>query len=70
MEEQVVRSIVGFVASIDLETPYSLPAFYPQFYMEDMPLTPGSLDRRCIEAAGKEGLRNTGLGNVHLLSPG
>lgn len=34
--------IARFVASISLEIPYSLLAFYPHFYIQDLPLTPGS----------------------------
>jgi pyruvate formate lyase activating enzyme len=70
IDEQEIRSIAGFVASIDPEIPYSLLAFSPHFYMQDMPLTPGSLARRCLEAAKKKGLNNVRVGNVHLLSPG
>lgn len=70
IDEREVRSIAGFVASISPKIPYSLLAFYPHFYMQDLPLTPASLARRCIEAAREEGLKNVRLGNVHLLGPG
>jgi len=58
------------VASIDPEIPYSLLAFYPHFCMQDMPLTPRSLARNCLEAAKEEGLKKVRVGNVHLLSSG
>ncbi len=70
IDEQEVRSIARFVASVSPEIPYSLLAFYPHFYMQDLPLTPGSLAKRCLEAARDEGLENVRLGNVHLLGPG
>ncbi len=69
IDEQEVRSIARFVASINPEISYSLLAFYPHFYMRDMPLTPGSLARGCLAAAREEGLKNVRMGNVHLLGP-
>ncbi len=70
IDEQEVRSIARFVASMSPEIPYSLLAFYPHFYMQDLPLTPRSLAVRCHKAALEEGLKNVRLGNVHLLGPG
>ncbi|MDM7935551.1 MAG: radical SAM protein [Methanothrix sp.] len=70
IDEKEVRSIARFVASIDPETPYSLLGFHPCFYMQDLPLTPASLARRCLEAAKDEGLKRVHIGNIHLLSPG
>jgi len=68
IDEQEIRSIASFVVSINPEIPYSLLAFYPHFYMQDMPLTPRSLAMRCLEAARNEGLKNVRMANVHLLS--
>jgi pyruvate formate lyase activating enzyme len=70
IDEQEIRSLAGFVASIDPEIPYSLLAYYPQFYMADLPLVPRSLAQSCLEAAREEGLRRIRLGNTQLLGRG
>jgi pyruvate formate lyase activating enzyme len=70
IDEQEIRSLAGFVASICPEIPYSLLAYYPQFYMSDLPLLPRSLAERCLEAAREEGLQRVRLGNLHLLGRG
>ncbi len=67
IDEAEIRSIARFVASIDPHIPYSLLAFYPHFYMSDMPLTERALAERCLEAAREEGLKNVRIGNRHLL---
>jgi pyruvate formate lyase activating enzyme len=67
VDEEEVRSIARFVASLDPDIPYSLLAFSPDFYMSDMPLTPRTLAERAMKAAKEEGLRRVRLGNVHLL---
>jgi pyruvate formate lyase activating enzyme len=70
IDEQEIRSLSRFVASIDPEIPYSLLAYYPQFHMADLPFTPSSLAQRCLEAARDEGLRRVRLGNAQLLGRG
>ncbi len=67
IDEEEVRGIAGFIASIDRSIPYSLLAFYPHFYMSDMPLTSKSQAYRCLEAARDAGLDNVRIGNLHLL---
>ncbi len=67
IDEEEVRSIARFIASINPEIPYSLLAFYPCFYMGDLPSTPRALAQRCFEIAKEEGLKNVRIGNVHLL---
>ncbi|MEW6002554.1 MAG: radical SAM protein [Nitrospirota bacterium] len=62
-----IRSIASFIASIDPEIPYSMLAFYPHFYMSDMPLTQRRLAENCLRAAREEGLKNARIGNLHLL---
>jgi pyruvate formate lyase activating enzyme len=68
LDEVEIRGIAKFIASIDPEIPYSLLAFYPHFYMADMPLTTKALAKRYLKAAQEEGLRNVRIGNIHLLS--
>jgi pyruvate formate lyase activating enzyme len=67
IDEQEVRHLARFIASIDREIPYSLLAFHPHFHMTDLPLTSRRLAERCLEAAQAEGLCRVRLGNVHLL---
>ncbi|MDI6888483.1 MAG: radical SAM protein [Methanocellales archaeon] len=62
-----VTNIAKFIADLNPGIPYSLLAFYPQFYMDDLPTTSRKHAERCIEAARKAGLQNIRLGNVHLL---
>ena len=67
IDEEEIRSIARFIASINPDIPYSLLAFYPHFYMSDMPLTPRVMADRCLTIAQEEGLRNVRIGNIHLL---
>ncbi len=67
IDEEEVRAIAKFVASISPEIPYSLLAFYPHFYMSDMPLTKREDADRYLKAAKEEGLKNVRVGNIHLL---
>lgn len=62
-----VANIARFIASIDIDIPYSLLAFHPQFYMSDLPLTSKTHADECLHAARESGLRNVRIGNVHLL---
>ena len=67
VDEDEVAAIAGFIAGLNPEIPYSLLAFYPQFYMDDLPITSRSQALRCKAAAEKKGLRNVHIGNAHLL---
>jgi pyruvate formate lyase activating enzyme len=67
IDEEEVRNISEWIASLDPEIPYVLLAFYPQFFFNDLPTTPRSLAIRCKEVAEGEGLRRVRIGNLHLL---
>ena len=67
IDEEEVREISRWMASLNPEIPYSLLAFYPQFFFKDLPVTPRDLAIRCKEAAEGEGLRRVRIGNLHLL---
>lgn len=67
VDEMEVRGIASFIASLNVNIPYRLLAFSPQFYMRDLPLTPKELAYRCYEIAKNAGLKNVSIGNVHLL---
>jgi pyruvate formate lyase activating enzyme len=68
VDEHEVRNIARFIASVNPHIPYSLLAFYPHFFMSDLPRTPRKLAEKCVSTAREEGLRNVRLGNVHLLA--
>lgn len=67
IDEDEIRCIARFIASINPDIPYSLLAFYPHFYMSDIPLTPKALAQIYLKAAQEEGLKNVRIGNIHLL---
>lgn len=67
IDEGEVASIARFIAGISTDIPYSLLAFYPHFYLRDLPTTSRAHALRCQEAAQKAGLKKVRLGNVHLL---
>ncbi len=67
IDDEEIRLIARFIASIDPDIPYSMLAFYPHFFMSDIPLTTKLLAESCRKAAQEEGLRNVRIGNTHLL---
>ncbi len=67
VEEEEVREIARFIASLDPQTPYSLLAFYPHFHFRDLPTTSRRHAEECRQAALEAGLTRVRLGNVHLL---
>ncbi len=67
IDEEEIRGIARFIASLDRDIPYSLLGFYPHFYMSDLPLTSKEFALRCLRVAEDEGLRRVRIGNIHLL---
>ncbi|MBW1710446.1 MAG: radical SAM protein [Deltaproteobacteria bacterium] len=67
VDEEEVSSIASFLAGLNPDIPYSLLAFYPQFYLKDLPPTSRRHAQRCQEAAENAGLRRVHIGNIHLL---
>jgi pyruvate formate lyase activating enzyme len=66
VDAQEVHGIAGFIAGIDPGIPYSLLVFHPDFFMDDLPVTPRSQMLDCRKAA--EGLlRRVNIGNRNLL---
>jgi pyruvate formate lyase activating enzyme len=62
-----VKQISKFIAGLDAEIPYNLLAFYPHFYMNDLPRTSRTFAENCYMTAKKAGLKNVRIGNIHLL---
>ena len=50
VDEGEVQGIAEFIASLNPDIPYSLLAFYPQFLMKDLPVTPRSQARGLPES--------------------
>lgn len=67
IDEEEVREISKWIASLDPDIPYSLLAFYPQFFFKDLPVTSRDFAFRCKEVAEEAGLRRVRIGNLHLL---
>lgn len=67
VEEEQVRKISNFIAKLDKTIPYSLLAFWPTFFMDDLPLTFRQTAERCLKIAKENGLEKVRIGNVHLL---
>lgn len=63
-----VAGIARFIADLNPKIPYSLLAFHPQFYLNDLPTTAKSHALRCREVALDAGLANVHIGNMHLLA--
>jgi pyruvate-formate lyase-activating enzyme len=59
--------IARFIARIDPEIPYSLLAYYPHFYLADLPFLSKDLAHSFLKAAQEEGLKKVRIGNSHLL---
>jgi len=62
-----IYGLARFIAGLNPEIPYSLLAFYPQFYLTDLPVTPRDLALAAQETARQAGVKYVNLGNVHLL---
>jgi pyruvate formate lyase activating enzyme len=67
VDEHEVDAIARYIAHLDPEIPYSLLAFYPHFYLQDLPTTSRSHALRCKEIAEQQGLHRVHIGNLHLL---
>jgi pyruvate-formate lyase-activating enzyme len=67
IDEEEVRQISSWIASLDPTIPYALLAFYPQFFFNDLPVTSKEFALRCKGIAEAEGLERVRTGNLHLL---
>jgi pyruvate formate lyase activating enzyme len=62
-----IRKISEFLASSDPSIPYSLLAFYPTFFMSDLPFTSREFATKAYKVAKEAGLEKVRIGNTHLL---
>jgi pyruvate formate lyase activating enzyme len=70
IDDDEIKGISRFIASVSPEIPYSLLAFHPQFYFVDLPTTSRFHALRCKEIAEETGLKQVRIGNAHLLGEG
>jgi pyruvate formate lyase activating enzyme len=68
VDEQEIRNISRFIASVDPEIPYSLLGFFPHFFMSDLLLNQREIAEKCLEISKEEGLKNVRVGNMHILT--
>ncbi|MEM0017749.1 MAG: radical SAM protein [Candidatus Korarchaeum sp.] len=68
VDEEEVRMIAKFIASVNPETPYSLLAFHPSFLMTDLPKTSRRHALEAERVAREEGLTRVHIGNPWLLT--
>jgi pyruvate formate lyase activating enzyme len=67
VEMEEVAKIATFIASLNPGIPYALLAFYPHFFMSDLPTTSRRHAQECLQVAKEAGLNNVRVGNIHLL---
>jgi len=67
IDEEEVQGIAKFISQLDLQIPYTLLAFYPQYVLTDLPTTSREQAEKCCQTA-KRYLKNVRIGNVNLLS--
>jgi pyruvate formate lyase activating enzyme len=67
VNEEEIRSIASFIADLDPTIPYSLLAFHPLYYMEDIPYTKREDAERYLRICRREGLQKVRIGNPWLL---
>jgi pyruvate formate lyase activating enzyme len=62
-----IHGLARFIASLDPDIPYSLLAFYPQFHLNDLPVTSRDFAFKARQVALEAGVKRVNLGNLHLL---
>ncbi|HDN97608.1 MAG: radical SAM protein [Candidatus Omnitrophota bacterium] len=67
IDEEEIKKISEFIAEINPSIPYSLLVFYPEYYMDDLPITPRQKVFSFYEIAKESGLENVNIGNLHLI---
>lgn len=69
VDEDEVKQIASYLASIDKTIPYSLLAYSPRFEMDDLPLTSRKFAYECKRMAQDAGLEKVRIENQFLLFP-
>jgi pyruvate formate lyase activating enzyme len=66
VDDQEVDGIARMIGEVNPNMPYSLLVFHPDFFLDDLPVTPGEQVRGCLEAA-RGHVGRVFLGNRSLL---
>ena len=67
IDKQELEYMAEFIGSINKDIPWSFLGFYPHFRFNDMPCTSREQAEMALSIAKDHGIRNTHLGNIHLL---
>ncbi|KPK64026.1 hypothetical protein AMJ83_04195 [candidate division WOR_3 bacterium SM23_42] len=67
LDKQELEYMASFISSIDKDIPWSFLGFYPHFHFNDMPCTSREQAEMALNIAEEHGIKNTHLGNIHLL---
>ncbi len=67
VDEEELTQLAKFIASLNPDIPWSLLAFYPCFYLDDLPTTSRRHAEMALSIAKSAGLKRVNLGNRHLL---
>jgi pyruvate formate lyase activating enzyme len=67
IDEKEVKAIASFIAKNRKDIPFILNAFYPQYYMYDLPCTSAKFADAMKHVAHAQGLADVSIGNKHLL---
>jgi pyruvate formate lyase activating enzyme len=68
VDDEEIQSLASFIAKLDPTIPYSLLAFYPTYFMDDLPRTRRQDAERYLRICKREGLEKVRIGNPWLLS--
>jgi pyruvate formate lyase activating enzyme len=67
VNDEEIRALASFIADLDPTIPYSLLAFHPLYYMDDLPYTKRKDAERYLRICREEGLQKVRIGNPWLL---
>lgn len=67
IDEYELTEMVKFLSRINKDIPWSFLGFYPHFYFNDLPQTSRKQAEIALKIAEEYGMKNTHIGNVHLL---
>jgi pyruvate formate lyase activating enzyme len=67
IDDEEIRALASFIADLDPTIPYSLLAFHPLYYMDDLPYTRRRDAERYVRICKAEGLQKVRIGDPWLL---
>jgi pyruvate formate lyase activating enzyme len=67
IDDEEIRALASFIADLDPTIPYSLLAFHPLYFMDDLPYTRRKDAERYVRICKAEGLQKVRIGNPWLL---